>query len=430
MENPDTHSLESFFPGVPAERFKGILIFTFLCISIATVGFAVCTTYLLLTDTAKLWSVRVFLTSLVVAWYCFSASDNLRTFVKLIVPVSFVCIWPMFTVYLDSVALFFISIAVFGYWILRTARNQGESTQELFGPFRSVIFPLYSLWLVFTSLLSIGSYFQLKFIVNALNISQVHQLLDIRYALTAVVALLTIISAVLAALREPPPNITPLAMVQLPLRGQSSQGIALVVSRALLTIVNALLVLLHRIADILWRFVAFIVTYLFRAASHISKQIFEILRSTAFWKYTLKISATILIIFASAYLIAFVAPKLQYYLSNVVPLFPLNSPGLVALTSIFGAFLSVLVLQVLAARLWCDLDPSLIRATLAGAMLIISTWFSANFLYLLRYLRLFEIQGFQSYGLFSASLLVILVTFLFYQIVKLGIVNLKSQQRA
>jgi hypothetical protein len=154
---------------------------------------------------------------------------------------------------------------------------------------------------------------------------------------------------------------------------------------------------------------------------YLSKTEIRIISEMLFLQQSLfKVLCTFGAVIFATLLIKWVSPLIKVYLINDTSLHSLpESGGAIIVLIMFAALLAlVLFLIVSICKMWILLDKSLGKAVFGGSMLIIIWSLSGGVMYSLNLFDLFYLHGFDSLGIYTLLIILIISSTFMYRIIQ------------
>jgi len=258
------------------------------------------------------------------------------------------------------------------------------------------------------------------------RLSDAHFLLDARYLITVLLLLSAFGDAMVrsfeAGLPKIPvsPRIPSLDPDELPDSGM------VVILRPLLVFTNLFLMIAQALVNLVWQLIGFIVAYLYRTGKNLAQQVHALITNRTVLRATARVVISFVTALLFAQLVGIVAPDIDLYLAS--PTSPFSLSG-----EVLGAMVLISVLAVvsvgavlLSTWMWKPNKKGIEQAAFGGSMILVALSLSSGIIYLLAKTHLFDIVGFDSIGIFTLILLLMLGSVFVYHIALLATVQAKN----
>jgi hypothetical protein len=351
-------------------------------------------------------------------------SDFVKKYFLLLVlfaaPVMYIAFYPTIIIYL-------LSFVIATIWTLvLSIQRKGIPIWERF------LMSTYVIWVVAGVLITAGRHGFLPFpeVSDVIEIKRLlHdlfenvrllQFFDLRYLLSALFFLSMAATAIWEACHTDLPKIPRLPLLSPKRTGKRSDSVLATIIYPFLVVVEMLLDFFLLIIDAIWRLSAVICCYLFHFTSKFIIRLYNFVFSRDIWRGLIKAFASYTIVIILTYWMIFAAKDIKLYLlsNHRLSEFNLLFPNLVRILLFFVCGLLSLSSFRAIWRSRAEWRTSLDRCAMAGAVIGLAFIFSGLLVHIIKESNLIPLTGFEHFGPFLVSMVVLMGFFALYVIGK------------
>lgn len=278
---------------------------------------------------------------------------------------------------------------------------------------------IYTAWIVSSLFITLGRTSYLPYAEPLVSISQIHFLLDIRILATALILIIFIGKAVIDAADKGIPEIPALPNLKIPeLESFAANNLGAAIVNPFINVINAILLVLQKITNLIWYMVATVGVYLYRVGSGLAEYFVKLILESEIWlaigKTLLTFTFAVIVILGTGYL----SPLIKFYLTSDTSFFSISADIFWIIMLLAGGFAGSLCLIVLTGTIWEFKGNLLGKAAFAGSMLLIAWALSAALAYGFNASAFMTLRGFNSMGIYSLFIIVIIGLVFLFQVAR------------
>jgi hypothetical protein len=396
----------------PLPGLNGIVVFVILGILGAVVDCLVCWTYLNFSNPSKNVIAEIFVVLLLIGWLAFSMAGNVESFIArgLTIVVLYSPLIAM-TVIEISPLFWATLLAMVGIAVV-TVLNEVE-TEE---PWTKVITAIYAAWVVAGVFVTLGSSRLFGYAESAENLAEFHFLLDARYLITVILLLAAFGEALFNAFEAGLPKLPPSPKLPRLDDAHLSDSAVGMLMRPLFVFANLFIMIADALVTLVWQLIGYIVTYLYRTGKNLAHQFYALITNTKIVKAVGRVIGTFVVVLIYMWFLKAIAPDIVLYLVRTTSLFSLSSEILLAMIRLMFLAIFSIGSVLLLTHLWKAGRSALEQAAFGGSTIMVGLALSAALMYLIARTHLIEIVGFESIGILSLLLVLLLGSVFAYHV--------------
>lgn len=396
----------------PIAGSTGVAVFIGLILVGAGIAFVLCSEIVDLPEWIKEVTLQIYCLVISLGWFSFTANKNSKDLFDSLWGLGFLTGVIAGMIINPHPAFFWFSLlAVVGIGII-------DILDEVLNGWNLLSACLYITWIVAGAFITLGRTSYLPYASPILAISQIHFLLDIRFLVTGLVLLIFTGKAIIEAFDEGTPTIPSLPQLRLQdIRSASGDFVAAVL-QPFVIIINAILVVIQKITNVIWQVIATVAVYLFRTGSNLANHFLDVVLNSRIWLSVFRALYSFIVILSVALIVKSISPSIRSYLVSNTSLSSLSSENMWNIILLAGMFAFILILIVSLCKVWRILDKPLSKAAFGGSMLMITWSLAGGVMYCLKLFDVFKLYGFESFGVYTLLIILIVSSVFIFQIIK------------
>jgi len=367
----------------------------------ALIGFVLCSDLVVWPIYIKLRLIQICASLALIGWFSFTVFFRIIDAVSAWLLIGFLCIWPVTMVITGNstyvwISLFLICILAVINIIIKLAGTAGS--------WKYLQFSAYAVWIATGAFVTAGSTSYFPYALPIISFARGRFLLDIRTLITIVFLSIyagEAIWKVFHTRRPAPPN---LPVLTIPEVSSTIHSLIRSFLQPIFIVTNMILIILHRIINIIWMVLASLVIYLFLTGVVLTDRIIRTITDKEVNLPLFQIISFSLIIIFFTRLAGSTSNSFYFYLTSS----SVSISNTIALFYVAGLFLIANMAMVFLGVFFDYGQDGLSRVLFFGTMFVLICLFSGLLIYAISRIDSLGIRGFDSPGLFSILSLMII----------------------
>lgn len=395
----------------PLTGLNGIIVFVLLVIAGVGVALAGCSTALGLPVPTELIVIELFTILVALGWIVFTISDNSDMFFRVGAIVAALS-GPVIAMVLTlAPILFWLSLVILLVLAVTISLEETESTKI----WERIFISIYVAWVVAGITVTLGSTRYLPYATPATAISEVHFLLDARYLLTSLLLLSAVGNAMFKAFEAGWPSISPPPSIGLLNIPDTSDSPNTTLFRPFLVVTNVILLIVDKLTSLLWQLSALVLAYLYRTGVNLADHFYSLITNRIIWRAIGRVLLTFLTTLVFTEAVTLAAPEFHLYLTKVTSLSSISLSIAIAMVWMGVFALLTLCCVLFICWLWKPGGRFIDPASFGGTMILVALSLSGGVMYVVAKTRILNIIGFDSLGLLTLLILILIGSVFLYQ---------------
>jgi hypothetical protein len=285
---------------------------------------------------------------------------------------------------------------------------------------------LFIAWIISGIFVTMWHFIFLPHSGAVLEVSWISFYVDVRYLITGLLLVIFVGEAIVETYYYGTPEIPSLPKFKIPRNENNVNSQINAIIEPFIIVINAILSAVQIIANVIWLIIAMVFLYLFLFGVQLADKFIKILFEKQMWLTVIKVLSTFAIILVIWVISVFASAEFKIYLINEAGTF-INVNQVYVIIPLSIAFIFVNLLIIFIHIIWGKGTKLLGKTVWAGIMISFSWTISGCIIYVLNYFNKFKIVGFNTIGIYSLFVMIIVGLGLIFGL-GLWIKDIKSKQ--
>lgn len=390
----------------PFEWRTGVVAFFALVFGGVAVSVIVCSEALSWPETLRFALLKLFIIWTAFGLFAFVACKNRSGFVHSYLATIALAGPVIATMLAESAGTFWVSFCLVGFTSVMKVHSVFKER------WKSILVSIYAGGIAVSVFVTVGLTIR-SFARPAQLLAEVFPLLDVRLFVSMVFIMWLGMNAILQTFRAGIPVVKPLP--QAPKLGDANLSRPMMDAflEPLLYVINLISKAFRTLANILWLLIAVFIVFINRTGVNLASHLWSLLFNKEVWRAIMQVLLTLGVVMLFAAFLTLVQSVLVSYLKNNTAFYASISAAIDAATALatIGAFSLLTIFSIIFVCWLLDIGDNIPSSVGYGlSTILVAFSIAGGLMYGLSRIEAWKITGFDSIGLFSLSMVVLLIS--------------------